>query len=151
MTSTANEAPAVPTSERLTLLSAGIRFGYQAGHNDTVEACYGRPAPAHAGEVGELVVWLRETGDQIQPSHLAEHQRYQRAADLLERQASPVPVAVSERLPHAEDCDADGFIWLWDCDRRWVRQRRAAASSNTWTRAHWLPGWFLPLPSGDVE
>ena len=63
----------------------------------------------------------------------------------------PVPVPVSERLPGPEDCDAEGFIWLWDCDRRWVRQRRDAASSNTWTGAHWLPGWYLPLPSAEVE
>jgi hypothetical protein len=24
-------------------IKAGIRFGYKAGHNDTVEACYGDP------------------------------------------------------------------------------------------------------------
>ena len=47
-----------------------------------------RLSPAD-GEVAELVAWLRETGDTIQPSHLAEHQRYKRAAELLQRQALP--------------------------------------------------------------
>jgi hypothetical protein len=56
------------------------------------------PPPPADGEVAELVAWLRETGDTIQPSHLAEHQRYKRAAELLQRQAL-VPVAASERLP----------------------------------------------------
>ena len=58
------------------------------------------PAPPAEGEVGELVAWLRETGDLIQPSHLAEHQRYKRAADLLERHPAPVPVA--ERLGYLQ-------------------------------------------------
>ena len=52
-------------------------------------ARWGNPAPAPPsdGEVAELVAWLRETGDTIQPSHLAEHQRYKRAAELLQRVA----------------------------------------------------------------
>ena len=53
------------------------------------------------GEVAELVAWLRETGDTIQPSHLAEHQRYKRAAELLQRQVL-VPVAASDALIKAE-------------------------------------------------
>ena len=48
--------------------------------------------PPSDGEVAELVTWLEETGDTIQPSHLAEHQRYKRTAELLQRQALvPVP------------------------------------------------------------
>lgn len=54
------------------------------------------PAPPSDGEVAELVAWLRETGDTIQPSHLAEHQRYKRAAELLERQVLVPPPADGE-------------------------------------------------------
>jgi hypothetical protein len=37
-------------------IKAGIRFGYEAGHNDTVEACYGDPdgvADDYASEILE--------------------------------------------------------------------------------------------------
>ena len=58
-------APAAPEpgeggdQERLRIMAAGIRYGYMAGHNDTVEACYGDPdavaadyAPEILGELG---------------------------------------------------------------------------------------------------
>ena len=66
-------------------------------------ARWGNPAPVPPadGEVAELVAWLREIGDTIQPSHLAEHQRYKRAAELLQRQVL-VPVSVSDALIKAE-------------------------------------------------
>lgn len=64
------------------------------------------------GEMAELVAWLRETGDTIQPSHLAEHQRYKRAAELLQRRQVLVPVPVAER-PWERDgwCDELGRCW----------------------------------------
>jgi hypothetical protein len=61
------------------------------------------------------------------------------------------PVPVSERLPGPEDCDAEGCIWLWDTDRRWVRQCRDAAASNSWIGSSWLPGYALPLPAEEVQ
>jgi hypothetical protein len=70
-----------------------------------------------------------------------------RAAALLQHHQPPQPVAVSERLPGPEDCDAEGCIWLWDTDRRWVRQCRDAAASNSWIGSSWLPGYALPLPT----
>lgn len=67
-----------------------------------VLARWGRPAPASAGEVGELVAWLRANALTVQkasgnPANGAK-QRMNRAADLLE-QRHPAPVPVSERLP----------------------------------------------------
>jgi AcrR family transcriptional regulator len=64
-----------------------------------VLARYGRPAPAPAGEVAELVRKLREQAAayNAHPGHeplIEEWARcFTRAADLLERQAAPVPVA----------------------------------------------------------
>lgn len=51
------------------------------------------PVPPDAGEAAELVAWLGEIGDQIQPSHLAVHQRYKRAAELLQQQDASMDYA----------------------------------------------------------
>jgi hypothetical protein len=69
-----------------------------------------------------------------------------RQIDKLMRLSPPQPTPVSERLPGPGDCDAEGMCWLWDGERRWVRQFRDAASSNTWTGSYWLPAHALPLP-----
>jgi hypothetical protein len=42
----AQRAQTERTVDRINLVKAGIRFGYMAGHNDTVEACYGDPDSA---------------------------------------------------------------------------------------------------------
>lgn len=59
------------------------------------------PAPAPAGEVAEVAAWLRAYRDEeFGPLSDDPDTRWlTRAADLLEHQAAPVPVAVSERLP----------------------------------------------------
>ena len=50
------------------------------------------------------------------------------------------PIPVSERLPGAEDCDAEGRCWWWDDDDFcWVL--------DDWARTdRWLPAHALPLP-----
>ena len=64
-------------------------------------------------------------------------------ADLLE----PQPVAVSERLPSAADCDAEGLCWWWDpeCEQTegWIRGLPEYCNNN---RSHWLPAHALPTP-----
>ena len=98
------------------------------------------PAPPDAGEVGELVAWLRLTGEG-QPRLSSEgYARLTRAADLLE-QRHPVPVPVAARLPGAEDCDAEERCWL--LAPRWI----LPPSELT----HWLPATALPLPAGEVQ
>ena len=90
----------VPTDEDLDELFTEIDQGGEAlswrAYARAVLSRWGRPAASPApepGEVGELVAWLGEIGDQIQPSHLAVHQRYKRAAELLQQlSAAPVPV-----------------------------------------------------------
>lgn len=48
-------------------IKAGIRFGYKAGHNDTVEACYGDPdgvADDYASEILEdLISYNASSGE----------------------------------------------------------------------------------------
>jgi hypothetical protein len=63
--------------------------------------------------------------------------------------ASPVPV--SERLPGAEDCDAEGLCWWWSRDiTAWCLCFAADGDSSEWT--HWLPHWAIPQPqTGDVQ
>ena len=113
-----------------------------------------RPAPTAEGEVGELVAWLRDAAFDLNGSDPAKSM-LTRAADLLE-QRHPAPVPVAERLPGAEDCDAEGRCWAWNPDppdndeeESWVLQPRAWIDSP-WT-THWLPANALPLPSGEVE
>ena len=106
------------------------------------------PQPPADGEVAELVAWLRETGATIQPSHLAEHQRYKRAAELLQRQAL-VPVAVSERMPESKDCDADGMCWWWsNVDGSWYLRRPShpIVVCSADLLQIWLPAHALPVP-----
>lgn len=122
---------------------------------ECVLAHWGNPAPTPPadGEVAELVAWLRETGDTIQPSHLAEHQRYKRAAELLERQVV-VPVAVSVRLPGPEDCDAEGRCWWFAPETEvdfggWTFGTTEICANSQWVdweNTHWLPAHALPLP-----
>lgn len=105
------------------------------------------------GEVAELVTWLQEIGETIKPNHLAEHQRYKRAAELLERLSPPQPVPVSERLPGPEDCTAEGRCWLCYTDvcnvTQWTLGVRSAILD--WPISHWLPAHALPVPGQEVE
>jgi hypothetical protein len=41
--------------ERLRIMEAGIRYGYKAGHHDTVEACYGDPDDLAADYAPEIL------------------------------------------------------------------------------------------------
>ena len=92
------------------------------------------PAPAvpEAGDVGELVAWLR-TIKSVQA---------QKAATLLEQQAAPapavVPVEVSERPWEWEGwCNAEGQCWALSPDH------------NSWqlVKPRFLSFWVLLLPA----
>ena len=102
-----------------------------------------------AGDVAELVAALRHEAIGCTCTTLTSGD-LRRAADLLERQAAPVPVAVSERLPGDalcwwyepdEDDDLSGYGGCWT-----LLRIRGAVSFYT----HWLPAHALPLPSGEV-
>jgi hypothetical protein len=54
----------VPVSERLRYLQAGIEYGYQAGHNATVEACFG-DSSSFAEEMAPEI--LAEIEVEVQP------------------------------------------------------------------------------------
>ena len=55
---------------------------------------------------------------------------------------TPQPIAVSERLPGLEDCDADGRCWWW-CHSMEAWELDDAQRHY----AHWLPAYALPLPT----
>lgn len=109
---------------------------------------WSRPAPAPAGEVGELLAWLRDHACVLNPS---AERKARRICDLLERRAAPVPVAVSERLPGAEDvCAKLRYCWWWNQEQDvWMYGDASHADHAVYT--HWLPAHALPLPSGEVE
>lgn len=111
------------------------------------EGCarWGRPAPATAGEVGELADFVRGCADDYE-SH--GRCRLIRAADLLERQAAPQPIPVSERLPGPEDCDAEGRIWIHMPDIGTAPSWRLVDPREIGPyHSHWLPAHALPVPS----
>ena len=105
------------------------------------------PAPVRAGEVAELVAWLRAWArGTLEKGQPATSRSLTRAADLLV-QRHPAPVPVAERLPGLEDCDAEHYCWRWNkIGRLWARQPLA----RSWYEfeSHWLPATALPLPSG---
>jgi len=73
------------------------------------------------------------------------------ARAVLARYARPAiePVAVAERLPGAEDCDAEGRCWWWIVDDPgqfpyWIC---APVSASGWAGyTQWLPCRALPVP-----
>jgi len=83
---------------------------------------------------------------------------FRAAAHALTRFARPAikPVPVAERLPEAEDCDAEGRCWWWFADRaiagqpqncgRWHFTTSCASLVRTRSLTHWLPHHALPLP-----
>lgn len=129
------------------------------------------PAAGEVGEVGELVAWLRSTGEG-QPCLSDEgYARLTRAADLLE-QRQPAPVPVAERLPGPEDCDEEGRCWLLTVEDEYPQWRlhsiegsQPGGATMIWVpvdsspgvmvdafyASHWLPAHALPLPSGEVQ
>lgn len=104
------------------------------------------------GEVAELVTWLQEIGETIKPRHLAEHQRYKRAAELLQRLSPPQPVPVGERPWEREEwCDTDGLCWLGShaldgCTPTWLFGPPAWAERFPTVHRVVLPAHALPLP-----
>ena len=104
------------------------------------------PAPPAAGEVAELVEWLRDNAQderEMCESVNRASLNLDRAAELLERQ-QPQPVPVSERLPGPEDCDALGDCWWYAEDYGWELQDREHPLGEC---THWLPANAIPLPT----
>ena len=162
--------------------------------SDTFRAlCAELAQPPADGEVGELVAWLRAFANgERHEGRPATAQSLARAADLLERLASPaclvidpgyeavaarmttriaghgrveampayaqliepaertVPVAVSERLPGAEDCDEQGRCWMFDDQLElpsWTLIR--VQGEGLAPDMYWLPANALSTPQGN--
>ena len=122
------------------------------------------------GEVAELVATLKgiaywkrhgKPGEPAPaPFDTLQADRLDRAAELLRRQVL-VPVAVSERLPGPEDCDAEGRCWWWHpshpesgYSEGWMLRPRAWGVGHydlddRPTHTHWLPAHALPVPEAE--
>jgi hypothetical protein len=115
------------------------------------------PQPPADGEVGEVIAVLREMQDCFDIASGMEGcgPFVARAADLLERQHLQ-PVAVSERLPGAEDCIKRGNDdWCWGQERSLLtgqasaRWRLMRVSALTDEAVNWLFANALPIPKGN--
>jgi hypothetical protein len=77
------------------------------------------------------------------------------ARAVLTRWGTPAnqPVAVSERLPGAEDCDAEGRCWWFvpEDDERpsgwYLDGQPPAREIRFYGNTHWLPHHALPMPT----
>jgi hypothetical protein len=62
---------------------------------------------------------------------------------------TPQPVAVSERLPGPEDCDAEGRCWMFgniEGDWRLISTINSGIPKLKYCFSHWLPANALPTP-----
>ena len=111
---------------------------------------YPTPQPPANGEVAELAEWLRnplKVYGALAASDSAGGW-LNRAADLLAR-PTPQPVALSERLPEPEDCDAEGRCWMFgnvEGDWRLISTINPGIPRLKYCFSHWLPSSALPTP-----
>ena len=78
--------PLIPHTERLRIMAAGIRYGYMAGHNDTVEASYGDPDEVAADYAPEILGELGDAPPAAVPVAEGEDCWYPGFADWLEKE-----------------------------------------------------------------
>jgi hypothetical protein len=82
--------------------------------------------------------------------HVAD---YARAVLARWGTAAPQPIPVTERLPGAGDCDAEGRCWMRgkvEGDWRLVSATNPGVPNLKYCFTHWLPAHALPLPK-EVE
>jgi hypothetical protein len=108
------------------------------------------------GEVSELLKAARASFMLTQdPADYPVDHWIRRAADLLQRLQPPQPVAVSERLPGPEDCDAEGRCW-WEFagsdefGPSWTLVKMHGIPSDM---TRWLSVWVhaLPIPRSEND
>lgn len=137
-----------------------------AAKNSPCSVCGSSAQSPADGGVAELVARLRLLASAVaeerwsefsmrvpaEPSHDADLV-LTRAAELLERLAPLSPIPVSERLPEAGHCDADGRCWLFsnvEAEWRLINTANPGVPHLKYCFSHWLPFNGLPLPGGEV-
>ena len=149
------QAAAAPEHELLTQFNdatSSIERELRQARAVMEEVLIARRAPVQpaAGEVGELVEWLKGSAEDERwlcggNNHRSE--KLDRAAALLQRLQPVQPVAVSERLPRAEDCLDEGWAWFFSPRVGWRQAVLPVSPAFT----HWLPAHVLPLPTTPPE
>ena len=85
-------------------------------------------------------------------AHLVIRNHVKFARAVLERwgtaEPQPQPIPVSERLPEAGDCTAQGWCWvLYQGFATWTLEPPLGQDGKHTGYTHWLPAHALPLPS----
>jgi hypothetical protein len=62
---------------------------------------------------------------------------------------TPQPVPVSERLPGANDCNAEGRCWWYGEGGDMVGWTLDAEGLSYYRAKYWLPAHALPVPTND--
>ena len=105
----------------------------------------------------ELLEWAEHTSSHyyVQADVLVRAR-----AALAEQPVGSTPIPMAERLPCLEDCDEQGWCWLWERDcgyngRKWSLVDRAWSLSQSdedlSIYTHWLPANALPTPDATVH
>jgi hypothetical protein len=99
-------------------------------------------------EIIELHTWMEDEWRANNDGEDLPMVDYARAVLAKWGTLTPQPVAVSERLPGPEDCDAEGRCW-WefegsdDYEPCWTLGKMYGIAFDT---THWLPANALPTP-----
>ena len=91
------------------------------------------------------VFWEHENG--LEELWAADWPTAARAALAKYGSTTPQPVAVSERLPGAEDCTAQGWCWVFYRGfATWTLEKPLGQDGKHTGYTHWLPANALPTP-----
>jgi len=109
-----------------------------------------RKALAQPEPVGPTDEELDELFTEIDQSGESQSWRaYARAVLQCWGRSAITPIPVSERLPGAEDCDAEGRCWMLgkiESDWRLICASNSGVPKLSYCFSHWLPFYALPLP-----
>ena len=108
---------------------------------DRARALLAQPEPEGPTN-DELLRLAREWNSGFESIELHFAADFARAALARYGRPTPQPVAVSERLPSAADCDAEGNCWWFDPHANGARYVDTFQSCYT----YWLPASALPTP-----
>jgi hypothetical protein len=136
-----------------------LREAFLAGCSHSARAALSQPEPAGptdeewealkervwnhyrtVGYQGELFIYDSDFDTALDDAR-REFTRYGRPA------ITPIPI--SERLPGAEDCDAEGRCWMHgkvEGDWRLISAANPGVPHLRYCFSHWLPAHALPLP-----
>jgi len=104
-----------------------------------------RAALAQPEPVAPTLMEIVALADKVEEEGLGQIDLVRRALARWGR-PSIKPIPMDERKPRPEDCDEDGWCWMYEPDGAWWEVLIDAPHIMP-TLSHWLPCWALPVPT----